>query len=444
MNEFPSPKMSEVKPTVRPAKSMAPTSSMDIPRPSQAKAKRRRRIMLAAIGGVVLIGITWGLSRLKPAAPSVDRNVVYIDTVKRGPMVRQVHGIGTLVPEDISWIAARTQGHVDRLVLRPGAEVEADSVILVLSDPTVVQAAATADSQLKAAEASLVNFKMQLQNTVLASEVAASNARSDDAQAKITADANDKGRDKGFISEVQAKLYDIAAEAAATRSAIAQKQLAFAKDAVAPQLAAQEAAVEQLRIQSKLRHGDLDALNVRAGMQGVLQLVPVDVGAVVSPGTNLARVANPKRLKAAIQVAETQAKDIQIGQLAQVDTRNGIVAGKVVRVDPSVQNGTVTVDITLTGDLPKGARPDLSVDGTIELERLDNVTYVGRPPVGQEGATVGIFRLEADGVYATRTPVQLGRSSVNSIEIIKGLEPGDRVILSDMSQWDANDRIKLN
>jgi HlyD family secretion protein len=434
----------EPTPPARPVKSMTPTSSMDIPRPSQAKAKRKRRIMLAAIGGVVLIGITWGLSRLKPAAPSVDRNVVYIDTVKRGPMVRQVHGIGTLVPEEISWIAARTQGHVDRLVLRPGAEVEPDSVILVLSDPTVVQTAATADSQLKAAEANLMNFKMQLQSTVLAAEADSANAQSEDAQAHLTADANERLHDKGLQTDLQTKLSEVAAQAAATRSTIAQKRLTFARDSMAPQVAAQEASVDQLRLQAKLRHDELDALNVRAGMHGVLQLLPVDVGAVVGPGTNLARVANPKRLKAAIQVAETQAKDILIGQLAQVDTRNGIVTGKVVRVDPSVQNGTVTVDITLIGDLPKGARPDLSIDGTIELERLDNVMYVGRPPVGQEGATIGIFKLEADGVYAIRTPVQLGRSSVNSIEIIKGLAPGDRVILSDMSQWDANDRIKLN
>jgi len=417
---------------------------MDVPRPSQAKARLRRRIALGSIVGLALAGLTLGLARLKPAVPLVDRNLVWIDTVKRGPMVRQVRGIGTLMPEDISWIAARTQGHVDRILLQPGALVKPESIILILSDATVVQAAATADSQLKAAEANLVNLKMQLQSGVLSAESDAATARSDAAQARITADVNDKGHILGIQSEVQAKLYDIAAAAAATRDEIAQKRLAFARDSVAPQVAVQEASVEQLRIQAKLRHDELDALKVRAGMDGVLQLVPVDVGAVVTPGTNLARVANPKRLKAAVQIAETQAKDIQIGQPAQIDTRNGVIDGRVVRVDPSVQNGTVTVDVTLTGELPKGCRPDLSVDGTVELERLDDVIIVGRPAFGQENSTVGIFKLDTNGVYATRARVQLGRSSVNTIEIVNGLQPGDKVILSDTTQWDASDHIKLN
>lgn len=434
----------ETPPIVRPAKPLTPTSSMDIPRPSQAKAKRRRRIIWGSLGAVALIAITWGLSVLKPAAPPVDRNSVVIDTVKRGPLVRQVHGVGTLVPEEIRWIPARTSGRIDRIVLRPGATVEPDSVILVLSNPDAVQNAALADSQVAAAEAELVNLNVQLQSTLLSAESTAAGAKADYEQAKAKADVNEVLYKRGLLSDLDQRLTQIAVEQQEARNVIEQKRFAFAKDSIAPQLAAKKAGVESLRLQARLRHEELDALNVRAGMHGVLQLLPGEVGAQVSAGSNLARVADPTRLKAEIRVAETQAKDIAPGQLTSIDTRNGLVEGKVSRIDPSVQNGTVTVDITLEGNLPKGARPDLSVDGTIELERLADVVFVGRPPVGQEGGTVGMFKLDADGVYATRVPVQLGRSSVNVIEVRKGLQPGDRVITSDMSQWDADDRVKLN
>jgi len=417
---------------------------MDIPRPSQAKAKLRKRILVGSAVAAALVGITVLLARLKPAVPTVDRSLVWEDTVKRGPMVRQVHGPGTLVPVDIRWIAARTQGRVERIVLLPGATVEPDSVIMVLSNPDVTQAAVDTESQLKAGEAELSNLRVSVQRDVLQSESEAASAKANFEQARLTAQVKDALLKDGLVSELDWRLSNVNAEQADTLNSIAQKRFSFAKDSVGPQLAVKEAEVDRLRDQARLKMAEADALNVRAGMRGILQIVPVEVGAQVQPGANLARVADPSRLKAEVQIAETQAKDVQIGQSAEIDTRNGVVSGKVSRIDPSVQNGTVKVDVAFSGELPLGARPDLSVDGVIELEHLDNVVFVGRPAFGQEHSTANIFRLDADGVYANRSQVQLGRSSVNTIEIVKGLEPGDRVILSDMSQWDAHDRIKLN
>lgn len=417
---------------------------MDIQRPDQSKAKRKKRIIYGLLAVSALIGITVLLARLKPAAPTVERSVVWVADVKRGQMLRQVRGLGTLVPEEITWIAARTQGRVDKIVLRPGAAVTPDSVILELTNPDVTRAATDADSQLKAAEAELANLRVTIQSAVLAAESTAASAKADYEQAKLRAEVDEELFKDGLVSPLELRLRKVTAEQAATRNAIEQKRYAFSQDSIAPQLAVKEAEVDRLRAMAKLRRDELDALTVRAGMNGILQILPVDVGQQIQPGSNLARVADPLRLKAEIRVAETQARDIEIGQIAQIDTRNGIVAGKVHRIDPSVQNGTVTVDVTITEDLPRGARPDLSVDGTIELERLADVIYVNRPAFGQERSTVNIFKLDAAGVYATRTPVQLGRSSVNTIEVIQGLVPGDRVILSDMSQYDSNDRVKLN
>jgi HlyD family secretion protein len=417
---------------------------MDIPRPDQSKAKRKKRIIYGVVAALVLIGITVALAQLKPAAPTVERNLVWIDTVKRGQMLRQVRGLGTLVPEEIRWIAARTQGRVDRIVLRPGATVTTDSIILHLANPDVEQAAISAESQLKASEAELLNLRVTLQSGVLQSESFAASAKADFEQTKLSAAVNEQLFNDGLISKLEFELSKVRAEQASTRHGIEQKRFQFAKDTTEPQLAVKQAEVDRLRAIAKLRRDEVDALAVRASMSGVLQLLPVDVGQQVQPGTNLARVADPTKLKAEIRVAETQAKDILIGQMATIDTRNGVVEGKVARIDPSVQNGTVTVDVLLNGELPRGSRPDLSVDGTIELERLDDVIYVGRPPFGQERSTVGIFKLDADGIYANRTQVKLGRSSVNLIEVVDGLKPGDRVILSDSSQWDSNDRIKLN
>jgi HlyD family secretion protein len=423
-----------------------PAHLMDIPRPDQTKAKRRKRILYGAVTVLVLTGITIFLMRLQPAAPLVEAGLIYPDTVKRGELLRQVRGTGNLVPEEIRWIAARTTGRVDKIVLRPGAEVTTDSVILVLANPDVVQAAANADSQLKAAEAELLNLKSTLESQVLAAEATAASVKAEYERSKIGLEVNEQLARDGLISQLDLRLSKVTAEQTATRYSIEQRRYEFTKSSKAPQLAVKQAEVDRFRAQARLRHEELEALTVRSSMPGVLQVLPVEVGAQVQPGSNIARVADPRRLKAEIRVAETQAKDIQIGQTAAVDLRNGsnsIVTGRVSRIDPSVQNGTVTVDVVLTGELPRGARPDLSVDGTIELERLQDVLYVGRPAIGQEGSTVSLFKIDPDGVHATRTPVKFGRSSVNYIEIVEGLQAGDRVILSDMSQWDANNRIRL-
>ena len=399
---------------------------------------------MGALGVIVLTGVTVFLARLKPAVPTIDRSLVWVDTVKRGPMVRQVHGPGTLLPVDIRWIAARTQGRVERIVLLPGATVEPDSVILLLNNPDVSQSAIDTASQLKAGEAEFANLKVQTERDVLQSESDAASAKANFEQSRLRAQVNDQLFKEGLVSELELRLSKVTAEQAETLNTIAQKRFVSAKDSVPSQLAVKEAEVARLHDQARLKLAEADALSVRAGMHGILQVVPVEVGAQVQPGANLARVADPSRLKAEIQVPETQAKDVLIGQDAEIDTRNGVVTGKVSRVAPSVQNGTVTVEIALPGELPKGSRPDLSVDGIVELERLADVVFVGRPAFGQEHATANIFRLEADGVHAVRTQVQLGRSSVNTIEILKGLSPGDQVILSDMSQWDSNERVKLN
>ncbi len=416
---------------------------MDIARPNFAKEKRRKRIIYGVVTTLILIGITFAFWRLKPAAPPVEKNLVWIDTVKRGPMVRQVRGLGTLVPEEIRWIAARTSGRVDKIILRPGAKVEPGSLILELANPDVEQAAANATSQFNAAEAQLTNLKVQLESGLLAAEATAARAKSDYETTKLQAEVKEELFRDGLVSSLELKLTQATAAQAANSNSIEQKRYAFSKESIKPQLAVQEAEVDRLRSQAKLRQEEFEALKVRASMSGVLSALPVEVGAQVQPGSNLARVADPTKLKAEVRIAETQAKDIAIGQISMIDTRNGIVEGRVSRIDPAVQNGTVLVDVTIVNELPRGSRPDLSVDGTIELERLSEVIYVGRPAFGQEKSTVGIFKLTEAG-DAVRTQVQLGRSSVNTIEILSGLQPGDRVILSDMSQWDANERIRLN
>ena len=417
---------------------------MDIPRPSQAKAKLRKRLIIGAVVVAILGGLTFAISSLKPAAPTVDRSLVWIDTVKRGPLVRQVRGVGTLVPEDIRFLTARTAGHVERIVLRPGAAVKPDSVILVLSNPDVAQAADTAESQLHAAESEYTNLKISLESQLLSMEASLASAKSDDETSRLEAEVYSALFKEGLISELELQKAKVTAEDAATRHQIEKKRYAFTQESMKLQLQIKAGEVERARSLAKLRREDMDALTVRAGMTGVLQTLSLEVGQQFSAGSVLAKVADPTRLKAEIRVAETQAKDIRLGQPAEIDTRNGLVPGRVSRVDPSVQNGTVTVDVALKGPLPDGARPDLSVDGTIELERLNDVVYVGRPAFGQENSTIGIFKLDPDGNYATRVQVKLGRSSVNTIEVLSGLQPGDRVILSDMSQWDSTGRVRLN
>jgi HlyD family secretion protein len=380
---------------------------------------------------------------LKPAAVSVDRAAVWVDTVKRGPMLRQVRGLGTLVPEDIRWIAASKEGRVEKIIVRPGATVQPDTVILELSSPDLEQLALDAESQAKTAEAELTTLRATLQRELLSQESTTAQVRSEYQQAKMEAETNESLKKNGLIADLAYKTSIIKRDELQNRDLIEQKRLEFARDSIEPQIAAKQATVDQLEASAKLKARDVEALHVKAGMTGVLQQLPVEVGQRVIAGTNLARVADPTKLKAQIKIAETQAKDIQINQPATIDTRNGLVAGHVIRVDPAVEQGTVTVDVALDGALPKGARPDLSVDGTIELERLDNVLYVGRPAFAQDGATVGVFRLTNNG-EAVRTPVHFGRSSVNTIEILSGLNVNDQVILSDTSAYDSHDRIQLN
>ncbi|CAN5553544.1 HlyD family efflux transporter periplasmic adaptor subunit [soil metagenome] len=419
------------------------TSSMDVPRPDVARKKKKRRIIIGAASLLGLIVISVLVSRLKPAAVSVDRAAVWVDTVKRGPMLRQVRGIGTLVPEDIRWIATSKEGRVEKIVVRPGAKVQPDTIILELSSPDLQQLALDADSAATTAEAELTTLRATLQRELLSQESTTAQVHSEYLQAKMEAETNDHLKKNGLIADLEYKTSIIKRDELQNRDEIENKRLVFARDSIEPQLAAKQATVNQLVAAAKLTARDVEALHVKAGMEGVLQQLPVEVGQRVTAGTNLARVADPKKLKAQIKIAETQAKDIQINQPASIDTRNGVVAGHVTRVDPAVEQGTVTVDVALDGPLPKGARPDLSVDGTIELERLDNVLYVGRPAFAQDGATVGVFKLTGNG-EAVRTPVHFGRSSVNTIEILNGLKEGDQVILSDTSAYDSHDRIRLN
>jgi HlyD family secretion protein len=416
---------------------------MDIQRPSNARAKKIRRIIYGSVAFLLIAGVSYGLSRLRPAAPTVDRATIWTDEVKRGPMLREVHGLGTLVPEDIRWIPAQTNVRVERIVLRPGAIVHPNSVILELSDPQLQRDMLDAEFQLKGAEADLTNLKVTVNSQLMNQKSAEAAVRSDYEQEKIQHDVDDKLFKEGIGSDVTARLSKVKMEQLAIRLQLEQERTSVATDSAAAQLAAQEAKVEQQRALYNLKKSQYDALHVRAGIEGVLQLVPVDEGQQVTPGTYLARVADPKKLKAEIKIPETQAKDVAIGQKATVDTRNGVVNGSVMRIDPSVQNGTVTVDVRITDPLPQGARPDLSVDGTIELENLKDVLYVGRPVNGQADSKIGIFKLVDDGSEAVRVNVVLGRSSVNTIEIRDGLKVGDKVILSDMSQWDNFDRIRL-
>jgi HlyD family secretion protein len=416
---------------------------MDIQRPDNARARKIKRIVYAAGAVLVTGGVTIGVSRLRPAAPTVDRATIWTDEVKRGSMLREVHGLGTLVPEDIRWIPAQTNSTVERIVLRPGAIVHPNSIILELSDPQLQRDLLDAQYQLKGAQADYANLKVQVNSQLMNQKSVEASVRSDYEQAKIQHEVDDRLAKEGIGSDVTAKLSKVKEEQLAIRLQLEGERTRVAADSASAQLAAQEAKVDQQQALYNLKRSQYDALHVRAGIEGVLQLVPVEVGQKVTPGANLARVADPRKLKAEIKIAETQAKDILIGQKATVDTRNGVVSGRVSRTDPSVQNGTVAVDVEFTGPLPDGARADLSVDGTIEIENLKDVLYVGRPVNGQSGSTIGLFKLVNDGSEAARVNVKLGKSSVNTIEILNGLKVGDKVILSDMSQWDAYDRVRL-
>jgi HlyD family secretion protein len=409
-----------------------------------------RRIIYIAVVAIALPLVTWGLSKLKPAAPPVEKATVWIDIVKRGPMLRQVRGLGTLVPEDVLWVPAQTDGRVERILVRPGAVVEPGTVLFVLDNPQLQLEALNAEWQVKTAEANLQDLAARLQNQKLDQQAAAARVASEYANAKLNAEVEHKLGEQGLTSDVKVKTTKAVAEELLNRSSIERQKVDSMGQSIEAQLAAQRVQIEKLRAEYGLKKQQVAQLQVRAGAHGVLQqlgatpLTPVEVGQRVAAGAILAKIAQPSKLKAELKIPETQAKDVMIGQLAQIDTRNGVVQGRVSRIDPAVQNGTVTVDVRLEGELPQGARPDLSVDGTIELERLNDVVYVGRPVFGQPQSTITLFRVEPDGKEASRVQVKLGRSSVNTIEVVEGLRVGDQVILSDMTAQDAHNRIRLN
>jgi HlyD family secretion protein len=419
---------------------------MDIARPEFKRQKRRRQIIWSAVGIVCLAAATIGVTRLKPAAPEVERSTVWTDTVKRGPMLRQVRGLGSLIPsqEFTRQIPAETQATVVRILKLPGSQVKTDTILLEMSNPQVEQEAVDAQLQLKAAEAEYQSLRVTLQSNLMNQKAGAATVNSDYTQAKLQADTDKALYDLGVISGLAYKNSKSKADELTTRNNIEDERLDINQKATETQMAQQQAKVDQIRALAALKQKQLEALRVRAGIEGVLVDLPLQVGQHVTPGAMLAKVVQPDHLIAELKVAETQARDVQIGQPALVDTHNGTASGTVMRVDPAVQNGTVTVDVKLTGELPKGARPDLSVDGTIDLEKLDDVLYVGRPAFGQENSTISLFKLDSDGKGAVRVPVKVGRASVNSIQVIEGLHQGDTVILSDMSRQDNTERIRLD
>lgn len=411
--------------------------------PAILKRKKLRHALYAAIGVLVVIGVSIALARMEPAAPTVERATVLIDTVKRGSIVRQERGLGTLVPEDTRWLPSTTDGRVERILLRPGAQVGPDTVILELSNPQVEQEALNARLALQSAEAALENLRVQLENELLTQQSQTAALDAEFEQARMQAEADEALAKEKLVSEITRRKSQLNADTLKRRLALEMQRLASARQSIDARVRVQQAAVDQARAVSMLQASRLAALKVTPGFSGVLQQVPVEVGQRVGPGVNVARVADPSRLKAELKIAETRAKDIEVGQEAEIDTRNGVITGRVSRKDPAAANGTVTVDVTLTGELPRGAVPDLSVDGTIQLERMDNVLYVGRPSLGQDDSTVGLFKLTSAAGDAVRVQVALGRSSVNAIVVKSGLAEGDEVVLSDMSSWDAFDRVRL-
>ena len=402
-----------------------------------------RGLATGAVLGLLAV-ITLGVSRLKPADPTVEKTAVVIDTVKRGPMLREVRGYGKLVPEETHWIPATTQGRVERILVQRGAVVQPETVLLEMSNAELAQDVASAEMDVRAAEADYTSTRVSLEKEVLTQRAALATVEANFNEAVLVAQLNEQLAKEGLISELDLKVSQSRAGALTKLHEIEQQRLKINSEAVEAQLAAQRARADQYGAKAKLKQSQLEALLVRAGTGGVLVLLPVEVGQQVTPGTNLARVANPQHLKAEIKIPETQAKDILIGLPATVDTHNGLISGHVAQIDAAVQEGSVTVDVILDGALPQGARQDLSVDGTIELERLSSVLFVGRPAFGQEKSLAGLFRLEDQGRRASRVQVRFGRASVNAVEILEGLNEGDQVIISDMSAWDSFDHVRLN
>ncbi|MEZ5470110.1 MAG: HlyD family efflux transporter periplasmic adaptor subunit [Lysobacterales bacterium] len=416
---------------------------MDIARPELKAKKQRRRIMLAAAAIIVLVTAGLAIAQLEPAAPQVQRQSVWIDTVKRGDLLREVRGPGQLVPKEIRWLSVDTTARVDQIVIRPGATVEPDTLILRLSNAEIDDQLLGAKAAVEAAKADLEAKRIGLESQVLDQRAQIAAVQADQEGARLQAEAEAELNRKGIVSSLQYRQTQLRADQLLVRLDIEQQRLAMLKRNLSAQLAAERSRLDQLENTLLLRQRQADALSVRAGMHGILQVIAVEEGQQVTPGTNLARVAQPDVLRAELRVPETQAKDVKVQQSVRVDTRNGIVPGVVVRIDPAVQNGTVQVDVDLTGPLPPGARPDLSVDGTIEIEKLSNVLYVGRPAFGQAESRTTLFRLDPDNETARRVPVELGRASVSLIEVSRGLEPGDQVILSDTSSYDQHDRLRL-
>lgn len=416
---------------------------MDIARPDLVLARRRRRLMVGAAVAMAVLVIAAGVSRLEPAVLTVDGSTVWIDSVQRGDMLREVRGIGTLVPEEIRLVAAATEGRVERILALPGATVEPDTVLIELSNDELQLQAIEAESQYGAAAAQLAEARARIEGARLDQQATAARVASEARQARMRAEAEAELATQGLVAALTANLSKAAADELEARSRVEAERLRLVTGSVEAQIAVARAAVDQRKGLADLRRSQLGALRVRAGIAGVLQSVPVEVGQRVAPGTNLARVVQPARLKAVVRIPETLAKDVGLGLTAVIDTRGGTVRGQVARIDPAAQGGTVAVDVTF-GDatLPAGARPDLTVDGTIEIERLQGVLHVGRPAQATEQATLGLFRVGPDG-YAQRTPVQLGRASVNRVEVRSGLAEGDRVVLSDTSAWDGLDRVRL-
>jgi len=417
---------------------------MDIKRPGKSKIKKRIRTGVVVVIGLGAIGgITFVLAKLKPAAPTLDRSTAVIETVKRGQMLREVRGNGTLVPQVTRWVPAPADGRVEKILVQAGVEVGAGTVIVELSNPQMEQQALDADFQVKAAQADQESLRVRLESENMTQQSAIATINAEYSQAKIQLDTDEVLAQQGLVAELLLKISRVKVKDLANRVKVEQQRLAISGKATKAQINAQDSRIQQLRALAKLKKDQVDALKVRAGTNGVLQVVAVQEGQQVAPGVNIARVADPASLKAELKIAETQIKDVRIGQPVSVDTRNGIIQGQVSRIDPAAREGTFVVDAELTGPLPGSARPDLSVDGTIELERLNNVLYVGRPAFGQGQQTVGMFRLTPDGQEALRTQVALGRSSVSTIEILSGLKEGDQVILSDTSSLDSYNRIRV-
>lgn len=417
-------------------------SMVDISRPDLPKLRRRRRMVMGGSVVVLLAVGSYAVSRLPPAAPVVDRGAVWIDRVRRGPMVRDVRGTGMLVPEDIRWIPAVAEGRVERIRLRPGAPVTPETVLLDLDSPELEQAVRDADRQWRVAEAEFANRRAELESALLTTQATLAALASEAREARIDADAEAQLHNEGLTSALSLRTKRARADNLEARLLLERQRLDLQRRSLSTQLAVPQAEVDRQRATLRLRQVQFAGLQVRAGVVGVLQQIAVELGARVAPGTNLARVVDPTRLKAELKVPETQAKDIKIGQGATVDTRHGVAAGRVSRIDPAAAGGTVAVEVTFDTDPPPGARPDLTVDGTIELERMDDVILVGRPAQGEEGATISLFRLDGSG-HARRVQVTLGRMSVGLVEVRAGLSPGDEVILSDMSTWHGSDLIRV-